>query len=1116
MSSFEGSPLSPQQERLWRLTQQDGGGLYRAQLAVALKGALDKGALRRALAGVVGRHEILRTLFFRPAQLDVPLQAVAQTYEPLWRETSAAAAAAGNARRDLLRDWLDEAWARAADGADAPALRADLLELSPSEHALALTLPALCADEASLAVIYEELVSLYDPASANALPADEPLQYADYAAWQSELLAEDDGDEEGSGRAYWRGQPPPGAAAARLPFERGAGTDGGVGEQGGVALPLGAAEAESVRGLARRYGASVRVALLACWQTFLWRLSGGESDIVVGCEFDGRNFGELEGAVGLFARYLPARAGFAGRLRFGEHLAGAQRAAQEATERQHYFVMDESARTTAQAGELPAFPFVFAFGERPGPRAAAGVNFSVIRQRANVERCRIGLFCQQAGDALDAELRYDPRLFNADDVRRLASGFQALVRRVAADPEAAVGSYSALGEDEQQRLLAEFSRAASPAPVAEKCFHEIFEEQAARAPEAVVLVYEGRGFSYAELNARANRLAHHLRGMGVGLESPVALLLDRSPEVIVAMLAALKAGGAFVPLDTGQPKERIALMLESARPAAVLAHPHLVELAGEVSAPLVLVDDDGSAWAGESAENPASGANPRNLMYALYTSGSSGAPKGVAVEHRQLCNYLTGVGERLRLPAGASYATVSTFAADLGHTAIMPALATGGTLHVISQERISDPEAAAAYFAEHPVDCLKIVPGHLAALLSCSHPARVLPRRRLVLGGEASRREWAAQLQGLNPDCRILNHYGPTETTVGVLTWELPAGAGAEADAAREATLPLGRPLPNTRVYILDADLLPTPVGVAGELHVGGDGVTRGYLNRPDLTAERFIPDPFGRQPGARLYKTGDLARFLPDGTVEFLGRIDRQVKLRGYRIEPGEIEAQLELHPGVREAAVVAHEDAPGEKRLVAYVVAEGPPPPFGELRRHLAERLPDYMIPSAFMTLAGLPRTPNGKVDRRALPAPTEDACAELFVAPRTPVEEVLCGVWAETLGVERVGVNNNFFELGGHSLLAMQLLSRLRSTFQMELPLRVLFEAPTVAELAVALVGFEARPGQVEKIAAIHRQLEGMTPEAVSEMLRQTRGAEAEAARAGAEAGAESGRASEVRGR
>ena len=422
MRNFEGSPLSTQQERLWRLTQQDGPA-YRAQLAVLMKGALDRDALRRSLADIIRRHEILRTLFFLPAQLDVPLQVVTETFDPAWREARAAADEDDSARRGRIQDWLDEEWRQSADGTDVPVMRASLLELSLKEHVLALTLPALCADASSLKMIYAELVELYPSASSTVSLPDEPLQYADYAAWQSDLLAEEDEDEEGSGTAYWRKRPPLDASPSRIPFEHRTGSDDG--EYKSIGLPLGGAALERLKEVARRYEVPSQVFLLACWQTLLWRLTG-EPEIVVGCEFDGRNFTELEGAVGLFARYMPVHAGFAGSLRFAEHLGRTQRAVHEAAERQDYFVMEKAARAADKASELPAFPFVFAFEERPEPRDAASVSFSVVQQRASVERFKVGLFCHLAGGALDAELRYDPRLFGADDMRNLAEGFHAL------------------------------------------------------------------------------------------------------------------------------------------------------------------------------------------------------------------------------------------------------------------------------------------------------------------------------------------------------------------------------------------------------------------------------------------------------------------------------------------------------------------------------------------------------------------------------------------------------------------------------------------------------------------------------------------------------------------
>jgi amino acid adenylation domain-containing protein len=485
---------------------------------------------------------------------------------------------------------------------------------------------------------------------------------------------------------------------------------------------------------------------------------------------------------------------------------------------------------------------------------------------------------------------------------------------------------------------------------------------------------------------------------------------------------------------------------------------------------------------------------PDNLAYVIYTSGSTGKPKGVAVEHRQILNYVSSIVERLDLPGGGNFATVSTLSADLGNTMVFPSLCLGGTLHIISQERLTSPDDLAEYFNRHRIDCLKIVPSHLEALLSSEHPEQVLPRHRLVLGGEASNWGLIERVRALAPECSVFNHYGPTETTVGVLTYRIDG----EQHRGSAATLPLGRPIANTQVYILDTYGQPVPLGVSGEVYIGGAGLVRGYLGRPDLTAERFLPNPFSAKPGARLYRTGDLARHLPGGDIEYLGRIDHQVKIRGLRIELGEIEAALRSHASVKEAVVMACEDAPGNKRLVAYLMSDRRRAvEMDELRAHLQAQLPEYMVPAAFMMLDSFPLTPNGKIDRKALPPPelAQAISEKSYVAPRGPVEAVIAALWAEVLGLERVGVHNNFFELGGHSLIAIQVIARIREILRVDLAVKSIFEARTVAELADVIVASEARPGQTEKIAAVLLKLGSMSPEEKSAMLekkrKQTRG-------------------------
>ncbi len=583
---------------------------------------------------------------------------------------------------------------------------------------------------------------------------------------------------------------------------------------------------------------------------------------------------------------------------------------------------------------------------------------------------------------------------------------------------------------------------------ADACLHELIAAQARRTPDAIALAFEGQRLTYRELDRRASRLAQHLRQLEVGPDVLVGLLVERSLEMVVGILGVLKAGGAYVPMDSSYPEERVAFMCADAKVRLLLTQSSLSEF-----------DWNGS----EAATQDAARARPDHLAYVIYTSGSTGRPKGVCIEHRNIVNYVLGVAQRLQLEAGMNHAMVSTIAADLGNTVLFPALATGGCLHLISQERAQSQAMLSDYFRREKIDVLKIVPSHLAALQSGRNPQEVMPASRLILGGESSRLDWIERLRALSPKCEIYNHYGPTEATVGVLTYHV----GEQMPRTRSGTLPLGRPLPNSRIYLLDAHGQPVPIGEQGELCIGGDGVARGYLNRPDLSAEKFVADPFSTDPGARLYRTGDLARCLADGDIEFCGRIDHQVKLHGYRVELGEIEGALREQGAVRDAVVLVREDASGDKQLVAYVAPERTHQlPYvheqtltpATLREYLKGRLPQYMVPSAFVLMARLPLTANGKIDRQALAAFSFESMqpAQDFVGPRTETEKALAVIWTGLLKVENIGINDDVFDLGAHSLLAMKALTQIRDVFEVSLSLRNLFEHPTIAGLAGIIDG------------------------------------------------------------
>jgi len=584
------------------------------------------------------------------------------------------------------------------------------------------------------------------------------------------------------------------------------------------------------------------------------------------------------------------------------------------------------------------------------------------------------------------------------------------------------------------------------------CLQHLIEAQSARTPDADALAFEGERLTYRELERRANALAAHLRRLGAGPEARVGLYFERSLEMVVALLAVLKAGAAYVPMDVAFPRERLAFMLSDAGVKLALTQSRLAaKLPGHDAQPVYLDEFD---WSDAGAPLGDTGVRAQNLAYVIYTSGSTGQPKGVCIEHRNLVHYVRGIAERLQLEPGMAHATVSTLAADLGNTVIFPALATGGCLHVVAQERAESRALFAEYLRTNRIDVLKIVPSHLAALQSGGRPEQVMPVRRLILGGEASRLEWIEHLRAAAPHCVIYNHYGPTETTVGVLTYRV----GIELPRTPSLGLPLGRPLPGAEIHLLDAHGHPVPAGEKGEICIGGRGVARGYLNRPELSAERFVRDPFSADPQARLYRSGDLGRMLPEGDIEFCGRGDHQVKVHGYRVELGEIEAALREDDRVHDAVVLLRDE-----QLVAFGGSKVMRPFMDPLtvpvlRENVKMRLPHYMVPSAIVLLEKLPLTANGKIDRQALAALQVEATERTidYVAPRTETERSLAAIWGELLGLERVGVDDDVFDLGAHSLLAMKALTRIREAFGINLVLRNLFEQPTVAQLAPMIDG------------------------------------------------------------
>jgi amino acid adenylation domain-containing protein/non-ribosomal peptide synthase protein (TIGR01720 family) len=1001
---IQGYGLSPEQRRLWGLGLAD----RCAVCAVQIEGELDVEALQNAIRRVVSQHEVLRTTFKLLPSMTIPVQVISEVPDFTFVQHDEDA--------DITK-LLNETRQRKSDYERLPVLRADLTKRSSNEHALIISLPALCADVQSL----ERLVA------AIAQPSNtEVLQYADFAEWKSELLVAEEG---AVARQYWRQQDLADLDAQKFSFERRS-TDTTF-KLRTEAVEISETTTARIRTIANRCETTLSSFALACWQILIWRLTE-RSNVTVGVAFDGRKFAELEHSIGLFSTFVPVRAETSKDLSFEDFLKRTSQQELEAQRYQEYF-----------AWETGFFPFGFEFRKSPASYSSGDLEFSIYEREACTDRFKIKFVFQDDVNRFSAVLQFDETAFSSDDVRRLADQLSTLIEDTTNRTNAALDELELLSAAERQLLLLDVNDTHRQYSTG-KLVHELFEQQAREKPADLAVVYEAERLTYGELNRRANQLAHHVIKLGVGPDVTVGLCLERSTDLIVGLLGIMKAGGAYVPLDPGLPQARLSMILAEAGARVLVTRSTLAKDLGKQAEAVVSLDHEAEVLANEESSNPQRRMHEEHLAYVIFTSGSTGRPKGVAVEHRQLINYLNAIWEKLEMPEGSSFAMVSTISADLGNTVLFSALCKSGTLHLIAEERSSNAEALADYFSRNQIDCLKIVPTHLSALLAVGNPAGVLPRCKLVLGGDACPWTLVERIGTLSQDCAVLNHYGPTEATVGALTYEL-----GEEQLPSE-TVPLGRPLGNVHAYILDNKLHPVPIGVAGELHLGGAGLARGYINRPGATAEKFIPNPFNDR-GERLYKTGDRARYLSDGQIEFLGRIDNQVKIHGYRIELGEIESALREHEDVTTGVVIAREDR-GAKQLVAYLVTRKKLTS-AELRSFLNHKLPDYMVPTSFIFLERLPLTLNGKLDRNALPAPDYLQSDGEFTAPRTDVEKLLAQIWSAVLGVERVGVHDNFFDLGGDSILSIQIVARANQA-GLKLTPRQLFQHQTVAELATVV--------------------------------------------------------------
>ncbi|HKX32261.1 MAG TPA: amino acid adenylation domain-containing protein, partial [Blastocatellia bacterium] len=1034
-------PLSFAQQRLWFLAQMEGASrAYHIPRGMQLRGELDRVALRRALDRIMERHEALRTNFVLVGgEVTQSIGAIeGRRFQLVEHDLR---------RRMNAREELDELIGQesgaAFDLGAGPLIRGRLIRLSEDEHTLLITMHHIVSDGWSVGVLMNELSRLYGAflrGEADPLP---PLgvQYADYAVWQRSWM---EGEMLRRQIDYWKEALAGAPARLELPADRPrSATQNYAGAS--ARLELDEKLATGVKGLSRRYGTTLFMTLLGGWAALLARLSGQE-DLVIGTTTANRGRVEIEKLIGFFVNTLALRIDVSSSPTAGELLGRVKAQALRAQQHQDlpFERVVEAVRPDRSLSHSPIFQVAFAWQNAPeGARELSGLEVRALPEAPQVTaKFDLTLSLWEAGRTIVGGVEYAVSLFEAVTIERYLGYFRALLEGLVADDGRAVDRLPLLSVSERRQVIEQWNETAVAYPK-KRCVHELFEEQVERTPEAVAVAFEDRQLTYAELNRQANRLAHYLQTLGVGPEARVGICLERSLEMIIGLLGILKAGGAYVPLDPAYPAERLTYLLEDSAPSVLLTTGALRErLTGRAwGGRVVDLEAEAERWAGHSGRNPVgSGLEARSLAYLIYTSGSTGSPKGVMVEHGGLLNLAMTQMRDLDVERESRVLQFSSFSFDAYAFEWLMSLCRGAALVIPAAGTVLVGETLRETLDRQGVSHVTLPPAVLATLPETGGLASI---RVMVVAGEVLTREL---VEKWSSGRRMINAYGPTEATV--------CATHGDCDRDETRSPSIGRPIANAQVYLVEAKGEPAPVGVAGELHVGGAGVARGYLNRPELTAERFMPDPFSGEPGARIYRTGDLGRWLPDGRTEFLGRNDFQVKLRGFRIELGEIEARLAEHAGVSRSVVVMREDAAGDRRLVAYYTCAeetGSGAEAEELRTHLFARLPEYMVPASFVFLEELPLNPNGKVDRQALPVP--DLIEQLgrqYVAPRTATEEVLARIWAEVLGLEQVGIRDNFFELGGHSIIALAVISRANQA-GLRLTVREIFEHQTIGSLA-----------------------------------------------------------------
>ncbi|GAB1543387.1 hypothetical protein NUACC21_60610 [Scytonema sp. NUACC21] len=1066
------SSLSCGQQALWFLYQlAPESPAYNIMYAARVRSDLDILVLQRAFGELIERHPALRTGY------TVQDGSAVQQIHP-HQKVDIEVIDASTLSHEQLNERLAQEADRPFDLESGAVLRVNLFTTREGEYVLLLTVHHIASDFWSLEVLINELCLLYFIEKAGVLASlpSLTLQYTDYVRWQSQMLAGSEGERLWS---YWQKQLSGVLSVLDLPTDR---------PRPPVQTYRGASHSfklneeltQNLAELAKAEGATLFMSLLAAFQVLLYRYTNQE-DILVGSPTTGRSRNEFAGIVGYFANPVVLRANLSQNPSFKEFLSQVRSTVLGAIAHQDYPfpLLVERLCPKRDPSFSPLVQVMFIWDK---PHQRNEQNKTVAGN--NQEKLELEPFAsQQKGSAFDltltifetdkrlsASLQYNTDLFEAATIARMAEHFQTLLKGIVANPEQRLSDLPMMTPPELQQLLVAWNDTQALYPQ-DVCIHQLFEAQVERTPDAVAAVFEDRQMTYSELNCRANCLAHYLQKLGIGPDSLVGLCLERSAacssaslslEMLVGLLGILKAGGAYLPLDPSYPQERLTFMLEDARVSVLLTQQQLANNFVKHQAHAVALDVDWEKIARESQKNPSSNVTSQHLAYVIYTSGSTGKPKGVQVLHGAVVNFLTSMSLSPGLTDRDTLLSVTTLSFDIAVLELFLPLMVGARVVVVSREAASDGTQLLERLTQSNTTVMQATPTTWRLLLAAGWQGN--HQLKILCGGEALPRELANQL--LETGASLWNMYGPTETTI----WS----AICRVDNSSQL-VPIGRPIANTQIYLLDRHLQPVPVGIPGELYIGGAGLARGYLNRPELTGEKFIPNPFSHDPKERLYKTGDLVRYLPDGNIEYIRRIDSQTKLRGFRIELGEIETLLSKHPSVRQAVVLIQENIPGNKRLVAYVTLNQEQAFISnELRNFLKEQLPQYMVPSTFVTLDTLPLTPNGKVDRKALPNPESlsSELAEAYVGPQTEVEQAIAAVWQEALSIEKVGMHDNFFDLGGHSLLMAQVHKKLQEVFKRDFLMTEMFKYPTISSLVEYL---SSKQGEQTPLQQSQKRLE-----------------------------------------